>query len=683
MRRAALFLSFLFASIAFSTCREGSVPPSSSSPPVRLPRRDAFFGLHFDLHPNETDNALGEDVTEEMVGSLLDRVKPDYVQYDCKGHAGWAGYPTKVGWAAPGIKKDSLAVWRKATKERGVGLYIHYSGVWDSRAIAAHPDWARVDEKGRRDPNATSVFGPYVDELLIPQLKEVAEAYDLDGLWVDGECWAAQFDYSPRALAAWKEETGLAAAPEGKSDPGWLRWKNFHRRAFEDYLVRWVDALHAARPGLQVTSNWMYSSFAPKPAAARLDFLSGDYSWSLSVDRARVEARYLASTGMPWDLMAWGFTKTKDLGWTLKTPVKLMQEAAVVLMQGGGFQVYNTPTRTGFIPEAIVGQEARVAEFCRARQAASFKSTTVPQVALLLSAESHWEKSDRVFAPWGGEFDGLEGALHALLELGYSVDVLAEHQLEPRLGEFPLVVVPDSPKLEEGFRQALLEYAEAGGSLLLMGEKCARLFGGAAGVEFEGEAKEAGAELDTQGGPVSVGGVWQEVRLVRARPAGMRHPTRDTRKDDGKVAASIAEAGKGKIAAFYGPLADIFFRNHHPWLRQYIGAIVKDLFPNPAVTVTGPAYVDAALRKTADGQLSLHLLNRTNLPMPDRYEFTDFIPAVGPVEVEMKCPARPKGVRLVPEAEGGGAALKWTWKAGRLRLTVPRLEIHNIVVVDE
>ena len=59
---------------------------------------------------------------------LLDRVRPDYVQYDCKGHVGWAGYPTKVGWAAPGIKKDSLAVWRKVTRERGVGLYIHYSG---------------------------------------------------------------------------------------------------------------------------------------------------------------------------------------------------------------------------------------------------------------------------------------------------------------------------------------------------------------------------------------------------------------------------------------------------------------------------------------------------------------------------------------------------------------------------
>jgi len=240
LHRIAPLISLLIAVISIPACKK---PPDSSSQPTSasassaslsptalsdpsprspLPRRDAFFGLHFDLHPNETDTALGADVTEEMVGRLLDRVRPDYVQYDCKGHAGWAGYPTKVGWAAPGIKKDSLSIWRKATRERGVGLYIHYSGVWDSRAIAEHPDWARIDEKGNRDPNNTSVFGPYIDELLVPQLKEVTAAYDLDGLWVDGECWAAQLDYSPRALAAWKKETsplprldGDALGPDG------------------------------------------------------------------------------------------------------------------------------------------------------------------------------------------------------------------------------------------------------------------------------------------------------------------------------------------------------------------------------------------------------------------------------------------------------------------------------------
>jgi hypothetical protein len=63
----------------------------------------SFFGLHFDLHPQENDTALGRDVTEAMIERLLDAARPDYVQYDAKGHAGWLGWPSDVGPSAPGI----------------------------------------------------------------------------------------------------------------------------------------------------------------------------------------------------------------------------------------------------------------------------------------------------------------------------------------------------------------------------------------------------------------------------------------------------------------------------------------------------------------------------------------------------------------------------------------------------
>ena len=652
--------------------------PASVPDKKPVPRKDAFFGLHFDLHPNPSDTALGADVTEENIARLLDRVRPDYIQYDCKGHVGWAGYPTKIGWPAPGIKKDGLEIWRRMARPRGVGLYIHYSGVWDGQAIAHHPDWARVDAAGKADPDITSVFGPYKDELLIPQLKEVVAAYDLDGLWVDGECWAARLDYSPRALAAWTKFTGKAAAPKSPKDPDWFAWKMFNRMGFENYLISWVDALHAFKPGLQITSNWMYSTFAPVPAAAKLDFLSGDYSPSLSVDRARVEARYLAGTVMPWDLMAWGFDKGKDQSWSIKTPEQLMQEAAVVLMQGGGFQIYHTPTRSGYITEAIIDQEGKVADFCRERKPASFKSASIPQVALLLSSTSHDVVSDNVFSPSGGEFDELEGALHALLELHYSVDILAEYRLGPRLGEFPLVVVPDSPVLAPDFRAWLLEYVKKGGSLLLLGEKCARQFEPAIlGVTFEGAPKAIGEELATPAGPVAVGGIWQNVVLGLATAAGFRHPTRDARKD-GRPAASIAAYGKGRIAAIYGPLADIFFKGHHPSVRRFIGDIVKSLFPAPAVVVDGPPVLDISLRTTADGKTSVHLLNRAGLPLPDHYNFTDFIPAVGPITVRVKAADKPKDVVLVP----GGRVKDWTWKNGRVTAVVPEVKIHSVLVLE-
>jgi hypothetical protein len=642
-----------------------------------VPRKDAFFGLHFDLHPQKTDTSLGADISAENIDALLDRVRPDYVQYDCKGHAGYAGYPTTVGWPSPGIVRDSLAVWRRETKQRGVPLFIHYSGVWDSKAIEENPDWARVDAQGKRDPNATSVFGPYVDELLIPQLQEVTSAYDLDGLWVDGECWAAELDYSPAALKAWRGRTGLAVAPKDRSEPHWLEWKMFHREAFEKYLGHWVDALHAHDPGLQITSNWMYTTFAPKPIAADLDFLSGDYSPSLSLDRARVEARYLASTGKPWDLMAWGFDRGKEQGWSLKSAPHLQQEAAVVLMQGGGFQVYNQPTRGGYLIPTLIEQLGQVADFCRARETLSHKSRTVPEVALLLSETSLWDRMDRVFSPWSGEFDELEGALHALLELHYSVDILAEHQLQERLPEYSLVVVPEAHKLPASFQDTLLAYVREGGNLLLLGVPASRLFESVLGVRFIGEPSVEVTELATPTGPVALNGVWQAVEPTAALAAGFRYPTRDFRRD-GDVAATTVSLGKGKIAAVYGPLAQAFFRGHHPGLRLFIGDLVTALFPDPRVKVEGPPTLDLALRETRDGRLCLHLLNRSNFPVPDRYNFIADIPSIGPIKVRLQLSAKPKEIRWLPEAK----SLSWTWRDGRLETTIPSLRVHGMLVVD-
>ncbi len=682
--KVVLSTTAVIVSIAFAAAcnKQESIVTTRTSSPVFprtaiIPRKDAFFGLHFDLHPQKTDTALGADVTDENIRELLTRVKPDYVQYDCKGHAGYTGYPTKVGWASPGIVKDSLAVWRSVTRDLGVGLYIHYSGVWDAKAVEEHPEWARWDAAGKRDPNATSVFGPYVDKLLIPQLEEVTAKYGLDGVWADGECWGAGLDYSPGALAAWKKETGYAGAPKDRSDARWLEWKMFNRRAFEAYLSHWVDALHAFNPQLQLTSNWMYTSFAPKPVTAKLDFLSGDYSPSLSVDRARLEARYLASTGMPWDLMAWGFDKGRDLGWSLKTPEHLEQEAAVVLMQGGGFQIYNTPTRSGHIIEPIIRQEQALAEFCRARQEVSHKSTSVPQVALLLSSESYWDKSDAVFSPGGDVFVDLEGALHALLNLHYSVDVLAEHQLQPRLKDYPLVVIPDSHKLTPEFRKAVVDYVEQGGRLLLIGEKCARLFEPQLGVAFQGQPAQIVSELKSPLGPANADGVWQRVRLSSARAAGFRCPTRKT-DVDGDTAATVSDVGKGQVAAVYGPVASIYFRSHHPWIKEFLGTIVAGLVPEPAVQVDGPLPVDIAVRRTKAGKLSVHLLNTSSMPLPDRYNFAEYIPPLTDIHLTILAPVKPKFVAWVPD----GGPLPWTWRDGAISLNIPKLHIHGVVVID-
>jgi len=209
--------------------------------PLRLRRSESFLGVHFDFHAGDDCKEIGKGVDREMVEYIIEKVRPDYVQCDCKGHAGRSSYPTKVGHPAPGFVKDPLKIWRQVTAENGVALYLHYSGVWDSMAVEVYPEWARINEKGEKDKRLTSVYGPYVDMLLIPQLKELSDEYGVDGVWVDGECWATERDYANHVIEAFQKQTGIKEVPRKPGDPYWFEFSEFCRDGFRQYLTHYVS----------------------------------------------------------------------------------------------------------------------------------------------------------------------------------------------------------------------------------------------------------------------------------------------------------------------------------------------------------------------------------------------------------------------------------------------------------
>lgn len=173
---------------------------------------------------------------------------------------------------------DPLRVWRQVTAAKGVALFMHYSGVWDYAAVAKHPDWAAVGPDGKPSAKATSVFGPYADRLLIPQLRELAGVDGVDGAWIDGECWATVPDYGEKAAQAFRAATGIQTLPKKPGDPHWFEFQQFHREAFRQYLRHYVGEVKRTNPGFQLCSNWAFTDHMAEPVSAPVDFLSGDYS---------------------------------------------------------------------------------------------------------------------------------------------------------------------------------------------------------------------------------------------------------------------------------------------------------------------------------------------------------------------------------------------------------------------
>ena len=643
----------------------------------RLSRKDSFFGLHFDLHPNDRDRALGRDVTDNMVQRLLDQVRPDYVQYDCKGHVGYMGYTSAVSTPASNIVKDSLAIWRRVTEKNGVALYIHFSGVWDSLAIKQHPVWACVRPDGTPDPNATSTYGPYVDARMIPQLKEAASKYDLDGAWVDGECWAVRPDYSPKAIEAFRQVTGIGEPPRSPKDHGWLEFLEVQREQFRRYLKHYLNVLHKSHPKFQIASNWLYTTYVPEKPDLPVDFISGDYLGNASISTARLEARYLSAVGKPWDLMAWGFQRATQsrVGLSHKPAVQLQQEAAVVLAQGGGFQVYYQPTRAGWIDERNVGVMARVAQFCRDRQAVSHQTEAVPEIGVVFSKTSLYRTANKLFGGWGSHCDPARGFVDALVECQYSVDVIPEWRIRELASQYWLIVLPDWPNIGTDVKDDLAAYVKNGGTLLIAGAETAALFRDHLPVRFIGSPSDQAAFVPGTEVFANVKGMWQTVENGTAEVIESRFPTFDSRQD-GAVAATLSTLGTGKVAAIYGPFGTVYAATHAPAARQFLRKVVDRVF-TPKLRVSAPPTVEVALRRKGPKTL-VHVLNLAQMQVSGDYAVMDYVPSVGPVEIELAMERRPSRVTTAP----GGQPLKGKWVNGSWSGTLDRLHLHSVIVFE-
>ncbi len=640
------------------------------------PRRaDSFFGVHFDLHASEDITDAGRSLTYAMVDTFLTKVRPDFIQIDCKGHPGISSYPTKAGFHVNGFEKDPLKLFREVTEKNGVALYMHYSGVWDSKAVREHPAWAMVNANGERSTRLTSFFSPYLDSLMIPQLKELSSVYHVDGAWIDGECWAVEPDWGQASLNRFTRETGITDIPRKPGDKYYPEFLEFTRELFREHLMKYIDAIHEYDPGFQVTSNWSYSSLMPEKVAANVDFLSGDVTPQNGVYRSAFEARCLASQGKPWDLMAWGFSwDGGEMPMNIKSAVQLEQEASEIMAMGGGVQFYFQQNRDLSIKPWIAGMMADIGKFCRERQEFCHKAVPVPQIALLYPAASYQRNASTAYA---GPTGKLQGALYSILDGQHPVEIRMEHNLTGKKNSYPLIIVPECDFLDGAMIEEMKDYVKNGGNLLLIGPDASLMFTEELGIE-SAERSQSGPAFITAGG--RIGAIRPEILKTRLGPAAtalsMFYDGSDFRDKSAFPSASVASIGKGKIAGIYFNAGTLYSEYRNFVLRDFISEVIDGLMPEKIAEVTGSSLVHVALNRLG-GKLYVSLVNTAGDHMGKNTIGYDEIPVVNNLTIRLKLPVSPSKIILQPE----GKELKISRSNGFSVVRVPELSLYSILEV--
>ena len=633
-------------------------------------RSEGFFGLHFDFHAGSDCTEVGKNVTDEMIREIIETLNPDYIQCDCKGHAGYSSYQTKVGNPAPGFVKDQLKIWREVTKEFGIPLVMHYSGVWDNRALELHPEWGIINEDGSLNNSITSTFKGYADGLLIPQLVELANDYGVDAVWVDGECWATLPDFDEKIIALYEKESGmkLTKNDEGKYDRQSKEYRgflDFCRNQFFKYLAHYTDEVHSKAPNFEIASNWAYTSHIPQPVGVNVDYLSGDFTSNDSYNSARFEARVLSGQKTPWDLMAWGFYHdfSQSSVFSVKSVGALCREAAAVISLGGGFQIYNTQNRDGSVRMWEVRELKDISKFMRDREPFLKGSKPFSNIGVLYSDYDMRNKSDTLFYPWQWK-EAVNGAVRMILDSANSCNILMDHMLvEEHLKDKNIIVIPEIKYISEEIKSALLKFTENGGSIILSGHECCKLFGDVLdGVKISDESKTRKISI-----PHKTRYINQYARVS------------DTVNGNSETYITKTNYGNGNIVAIFYNIFELYNSAPDFYVRNMVSEIIDELDGDKFIEYKGQKFIDIAPAKK-DGKLLINLTNTSGIYGEIRLRAYDEIQLLTNIEISVKTEKEPKSVKLQPE--NIIPEHNYDPQTKKLTVKIDNLHIHTIIVIE-
>ncbi|GAB2706107.1 hypothetical protein GCM10027037_35320 [Mucilaginibacter koreensis] len=597
---------------------------------------ERFFGLHYDFHATLNDRGIGRTLTAQDVDSVLSAIRPDYIQVDTKGHPGISSYPTKIGVSAPNILVDPLKIFRAETYKYHTALYSHFSGVVDAEAVKDHPQWASLDERGHPNSQATSLFSSYKNTYFIPQIKELIDNYHIDGVWVDGECWAVQQDYSKAAIASFMKLNNRTFKNDSTFSYGQHnRYTSFLRQSYHKYLADYVNQLHNYKPTFKVASNWAFSAYMPGPLDARVDFLSGDLS-SSSFTEAELESHFMSGYHKPWDLIVWASTyKT----YQSKSLIQIKQEISPVLAEGGGVGVYTFQKRDAALPLGNVQELKAIKQFCVDRKPYCFKTTSIPQVGLFFS-NSGYERMNthNIFSTLNTATDNVKGMLNLLLNAQYSVDIIQDFQAS-QLNSYPVIVIADWDYLPATTIAQIKQYITQGGKVLVTGKQMANAF----------------AALNNIATLVQVPGI------TPGSTAGE---------------LSVKKYGKGLLAVLNNDVSATYLGNLSPDVKSDVSRIIDALMPNKMVVVKNSENVHISTRKKGNDIL-IQLVNATGQKVNVPTSVYNSVAPITTLNLSVKLAQKPTTVTLEPQHK----QIPFQWNGSAINVSIDKLDLYDILKI--
>lgn len=656
---------------------------------------------HPDFHL-PADVAVGDDFNGVDYARKAKQAGVDSLVAFAKCHYGFAYYKTDVGTVHPGLVKDMLEEFSKGCREAGIGITFYYSVFLDAAAGRKHSDWAfrpkgkPLDELLQGKYISICVNSGYLEELLIPQVMELLERYDVDEMFFD-----TMSDFHPCFCDNCRRLFGRPL-PEDSNSPYWLEYVNWYYNNYENFFNRILEAISRKRPEVSTVINWKWSATLPETPSRYVQRLAGDLFTSGAV--ASYFSHYWAGTGYPFDYMCGRFLH--GLGdWSSNAPDTLKYTAASTIANGGSFYLIDRQLPNGQMEDRAYAIMKDVFDFVKERRDMVEDTNHVPETAVLHSLEHLVGPNFEYFPDYKGRTERMrqfKGVAKFFINHAMHYTAINMDMLKCCLQNYKLLILPETDYIDQDAKAAIMAFVEKGGKLLMI-QNC-HLYNmdkdlmGFAGVNYlkHSEAHYSYIAQDNNGipDPILVRGHaalveplngtkviarFAEPLIIGSDGKEFGHGFAPPTNKEGFAAATLRNVGQGAVIYVAAPLLTSYETFVNPSIASFLKKLYKMLLPAPLVEVDSRAQVEmTAMRKGND--LIVHLVNHSGKEAyagenTRHLPITEFIPELFNLTILVRSPQKSCEISSVP----AGIIQKMRDENGYILLRASNLKIMSSV----
>jgi len=652
--------------------------------------------VHLDFHTSNQIQGIGALFNKKQFQEALEEGHVDSITLFSKCHHGWSYHPSKVNEMHPGLSFDLLGAQIEAAHEMGIKTPVYLSAAIDEKYAVRHrghlvrtsnEQTTRTPDFMRPGYHRICFNTPYL-EILLAQIKEVCENYDVDGIFLD--IVQVQPCYCEKCI----NDLFL----RGKDPGDFKAVLELAEQVYHKYMKRVRETIDSVKPGLPVFHNGGHVRLGRRDLIAENSHLELESlpTGGWGYDHFPVTASYARSLGMEF----LGMTGKFHLSWGdiggFKHPNALRYETALSLANGAKCSIGDHMHPTGvmdMVTYKLIGVAYKELEE-KEQYVDGAKNVADIAVFGVEAIENYYAEKDFCMEFSARVSIADAGCARILLEGKYLFNYV---DAQDSLDGYKLLILPDNIVIDEPLRQKIKTFVDRGGRVLASGKSGIDAFGNLQldfGCEWKGEnsyrpdycrlnfsiedignsayvIRQQGYLVDVKNGKIHGNRENSYFNRTKAHFSGHSHTPNN--KDD--VSPAIVEGNDGIYIGWN------IFEDYGKWgsltTKRIVCSMIDRLLTNPSIKTNLPAQGIITLMEK-ESQKIVHLLYASPVKRGENVEIIEDILPVFGTEVSVKWEGKINRVFLAPQE----LEIPYEIRDGYVRFAVEKLECHQMVIIE-